>query len=156
MYNKAVEVDYKVYEKIYLDLQQDEIEFSQPHFKTIYFELIQGFNQNEDFKVQHFINTQDQEFSNTLSSILMEDEKYLLNNWESKNIFPKEKNHGIAQLTTETILTLRCNLIKKRIEELKEKTKDNEEDIKNLLEEIMDFQKLLTNLSKRLNRVLVF
>jgi len=153
--HKPVEVDYKVYEKIYLDLQQDEIEFSQPHFKTIYYQLIQGFNQNEDFKVQHFINTQDQEFSSMLSSILMEDEKYLLNNWESKNIFPKEKDHSIAQLTTETILTLRCNLISRRIEELKQQTREEEANIKSLLEEIMDFQKLLTNLSKRLNRVLV-
>jgi len=85
----------------------------------------------------------------------MEDEKYLLNNWESKNIFPKEKEKSVAQLTTETILTLRCNLINKRIEELKQQTKEEEANIKWLLEEIMDFQKLLTNLSKRLNRVLV-
>jgi len=153
--NKPVAVDYKVYEKIYLDLHQDEIEFSQPQFKTIYYQLIQGFNEKEDFKVQHYITSQDQEFSQTLSTILMEDEKYLLNNWESKNIFPKEKTHSIAQLTIETILTLRCNLITKRIEELRQQLKEGATDPRELLEEIMDFQKLLSNLSKRLNRVLV-
>jgi len=153
--NKPVAVDYKVYEKIYLDLHQDEIEFSQPQFKTIYYQLIEGFNEKEDFKVQHYITSQDQEFSQTLSTILMEDEKYLLNNWESKNIFPKEKTHSIAQLTTETILTLRCNLITKRIEELRQQLKEGATDPRELLEEIMDFQKLLSNLSKRLNRVLV-
>ena len=153
--NKPVAVDYKVYEKIYLDLHQDEIEFSQPQFKTIYYQLIQGFNEKEDFKVQHYITSQDQEFSQTLSTILMEDEKYLLNNWESKNIFPKEKTHSIAQLTVETILTLRCNLITKRIEELRQQLKEGATDPRELLEEIMDFQKLLSNLSKRLNRVLV-
>ena len=153
--NKPVAVDYKVYEKIYLDLHQDEIEFSQPQFKTIYYQLIQGFNEKEDFKVQHYITSQDQEFSQTLSTILMEDEKYLLNNWESKNIFPKEKTQSIAQLTTETILTLRCNLITKRIEELRQQLKEGATDPRELLEEIMDFQKLLSNLSKRLNRVLV-
>ena len=153
--NKPVAVDYKVYEKIYLDLHQDEIEFSQPQFKTIYYQLIQGFNEKEDFKVQHYITSQDQEFSQTLSTILMEDEKYLLNNWESKNIFPKEKTQSIAQLTVETILTLRCNLITKRIEELRQQLKEGATDPRELLEEIMDFQKLLSNLSKRLNRVLV-
>jgi len=153
--NKPVAVDYKVYEKIYLDLHQDEIEFSQPQFKTIYYQLIEGFNEKEDFKVQHYITSQDQEFSQTLSTILMEDEKYLLNNWESKNIFPKEKTHSIAQLTIETILTLRCNLITKRIEELRQQLKEGATDPRELLEEIMDFQKLLSNLSKRLNRVLV-
>lgn len=153
--NKPVAVDYKVYEKIYLDLHQDEIEFSQPQFKTIYYQLIEGFNEKEDFKVQHYITSQDQEFSQTLSTILMEDEKYLLNNWESKNIFPKEKTHSIAQLTIETILTLRCNLITKRIEELRQQLKEGASDPRELLEEIMDFQKLLSNLSKRLNRVLV-
>ena len=153
--NKPVAVDYKVYEKIYLDLHQDEIEFSQPQFKTIYYQLIEGFNEKEDFKVQHYITSQDQEFSQTLSTILMEDEKYLLNNWESKNIFPKEKTHSIAQLTVETILTLRCNLITKRIEELRQQLKEGATDPRELLEEIMDFQKLLSNLSKRLNRVLV-
>ena len=153
--NKPVAVDYKVYEKIYLDLHQDEIEFSQPQFKTIYYQLIEGFNEKEDFKVQHYITSQDQEFSQTLSTILMEDEKYLLNNWESKNIFPKEKTQSIAQLTTETILTLRCNLITKRIEELRQQLKEGATDPRELLEEIMDFQKLLSNLSKRLNRVLV-
>ena len=46
------------------------------------------------------------------SSILMEEERYALHNWERKDIYPKKKEIGVSQLVSETILTLRCFLIK--------------------------------------------
>ena len=60
----------------------------------------------------------------------------------------------MAQLVGETILTLRCNLIKNRIEKLKEKTQDHVGDNTEILEEIMNYLQLNKLLNAKLNRVL--
>ena len=84
----------------------------------------------------------------------MEEEKYSLHNWERKDIYPKEKESGIAQLVSETILTLRCNLIKNRIQLLQGNTKDSMDHNAEVLEEIMNYLQLNKLLNEKLNRVL--
>ncbi|WP_282056876.1 DNA primase [Maribacter luteus] len=147
-------VEARVFEKIYLDLQDDEIELTNPNFKNIYYKLIEELNQAEDFTVNTFIAELDQEMVIEISSILMEEEKYTLHNWESKDIYPKDKNIGISQLVSETILTLRCYLIKKRMEALQNSTEENTNDNSETLEEIMNYLQLNKLLNKKLNRVL--
>ena len=147
-------VEARVFEKIYLDLQDDEIELTNPNFKNIYYKLIEELNQAEDFTVNTFIAELDQEMVIEISSILMEEEKYTLHNWESKDIYPKDKNIGISQLVSETILTLRCYLIKKRMEALQNSTEENTTDNSETLEEIMNYLQLNKLLNKKLNRVL--
>ncbi|MFH6604636.1 DNA primase [Maribacter algicola] len=144
----------KVYEKIYLDLQDDEIELTNDQFRKIYYKLIEQLNEKEDFSVNTFLSELDQEMVSEVSSILMEEEKYVLHKWESKDIYPKDKKHGVAQLVSETILTLRCYLIKKRMERLQKNTQNVEEDHKETLEEIMNYIQLNKLLNKKLNRVL--
>ncbi len=144
----------KVYEKIYLDLQEDEIELTNQHFKSIYYKLIEELNQKEDFAINTFMADLDQEIVAEISSILMEEEKYILHNWESKDIYPKDKKKGVAQLVSETILTLRCYLIKKRMETLQNSTEESIEDNSETLEEIMNYLQLNKLLNKKLNRVL--
>ena len=147
-------VEVKVYEKVYLDLQEDEIELTNESFRTIYYKLIEGLNENEDFSINSFLNVLDQSFVEEVSSILMEEEKYELHDWERKDIYPKEKDHGVAQLVGETILTLRCNLIKSRIAKLQENTAGVSEDNSETLEEIMNYLQLNKLLNAKLNRVL--
>ena len=53
----------------------------------------------------------------------------------------------------QSLLSLRTFLINKKVEELKEETKDSLENDK-ILEEIGEYHKLKTLLSKKLNRVL--
>jgi DNA primase len=144
----------KVYEKIYLDLQDDEIELTNPHFKNIYYRLIEDLNHKEDFTINTFIADLDQEMVAEISSILMEEEKYMLHNWESKDIYPKDKKIGVSQLVSETILTLRCFLIKRRMETLQRSTEENSGDNSETLEEIMNYLQLNQLLNKKLNRVL--
>ena len=144
----------KVFEKIYLDLQDDEIELTNPQFKNIYYQLIEALNRTEDFAINTFIADLDQEMVAEISSILMEEEKYTLHNWESKDIYPKDKKIGVAQLVSETILTLRCYLIKKRMEALQNSTEDSTMDNRETLEEIMNYLQLNKLLNKKLNRVL--
>ncbi|MEB8330142.1 DNA primase [Flavobacteriaceae bacterium KMM 6897] len=144
----------KVYEKIYLDLQEDEIELTHEQFKNIYYKLIEGLNEKEDFAINSFMAELDQELVSEISSILMEEEKYMLHDWERKDIYPKEKQVGVAQLVSETILTLRCFLIKRRIDVLQQNTQNMEEDHRETLEEIMNYLQLNKLLNQKLNRVL--
>ena len=147
-------VEAKVYEKVYLDLQEDEIELSNEQFKSIYYKLIESLNEKEDFSVNTFLAELNQEMVSEVSSILMEEEQYVLHDWERREIYPKEKQLGVAQLVGETILTLRCNLIKNRIRKLQEKTQDQHDDNSEILEEIMNYLQLNKLLNAKLNRVL--
>lgn len=144
----------KVYEKIFLDLQEDEIELANEDFRKMYAKLIEALNEAEEFSITTFVNGLEQEMANQISSILMEEERYALHNWERKEIFPKKKELGVAQLVSETILTLRCFLIKKRMSTLQSTTEGTEKDNREALEEIMNYIQLNKLLNQKLNRVL--
>lgn len=145
----------KVFEKVYLDLQEDEMEFLNPMFKDIYYAIIEALNQNPEFKIENIINTIDPILASEITSILMEDERYELSDWERNNIFPKTKKDTVSQLVSETILTLRCFLIDQKVtqfqrETLQDKTMINRE----ILEEVKDYSGLKMLLSRKLNRAL--
>ncbi len=145
----------KVFEKIFLDLQDDEMEFSNGQFKTLYYTIIDSLNQSENFDLRVFINSVDQETSNAITTILMEDEKHALADWNRMDIFPKEKKDSIAQLTSETILSLRCFLIDQKVKEFQQETLQNKSAVnKDILEEVKDYSGLKMLLSRKLNRVL--
>ena len=147
-------VQARVFEKIFLDLQEDEIELTNAKFKDIYYKLIENLNEKEHFEASRFIGELNQDLVSEISSILMEEEKYILHDWGRKEIYPKAKSVGIGQLVSETILTLRCYLIKKRIGELQEQTQDPNADNKEILQEIMNYLSLNSLLGKKLARVL--
>ena len=85
----------------------------------------------------------------------MEDERYELSDWERKNIFPKSKKESIAQLVSETILSLRCHLIDKKVIGFQQKTIENKNEVnRSILEEVKDYSGLKMLLSRKLNRVL--
>lgn len=145
----------KVFEKVFLDLQEDEMEFSNAQFKSLYYTIIDTLNQNPDFQLKNFINTVDVEMANEITTILMEDERYNLDDWERMHIFPKGKSHSIAQLVSETILSLRCFLIDQKVKEFQQKTIENKAQVnKSILEEVKDYSGLKMLLSRKLNRAL--
>ncbi|AUC83770.1 DNA primase [Lacinutrix sp. Bg11-31] len=145
----------KVFEKVFLDLQDDEMEFSNPQFKDIYYKIIETLNQNPDFSSERLINTVDAKIGNEITNILMEDERHFLSDWERKDIFPKLKKDSIAQLVSETILCLRCHLIDRKVIGFQQQTLENRNEVnRSVLEEVTDYSKLKTLLSRKLNRVL--
>lgn len=145
----------RVYEKIYLDLQVDEIEFTNSGFKELYLELITRFNLNPEAKAENFINDLDPEMATAVTHVLMEEERYLLHDWESKEIYVKVKEQTIGQIVSETILSLRRHLVSQKINELSETIRQDENIEKDLvLQEIIDYINLKKVLSNRLNRVL--
>ena len=145
------EIRSKVFEKIYLDLQQDEIEFTHSPFKDIYNKLINGFHNETSVLIDSFINDLDSSSSKIVSDILINDDKYQLHDWERKNIYVKKIGSELSQLVNETILNMRRFLIDKKIIELQEFQK--EDDKNDVLEQVMSYYRLKKVLSAKLNRV---
>ena len=143
-----------VHKKIFLDLQQDEIEFTNDSFKLIYSKIIQEYHENEKLILDIFLNTMDVDLSNQVTSILMSEDQYQLHDWLSKDILVKDKDKVVGQLVTETILSLRTYLINEKVKELQFETKQNNKDNSEVLKEINDYYKLKSLLSKKLNRVI--
>ena len=146
---------WKVYQRIFLSLQEDEVELANPLFRSIYNHLIAYFNQNETFQMEQYLMHLDPEFSQEVTDILMLEEQQSLHNWESKQIIVKQKDRTIGQYVSETILTLRWFLVDKIIEELKGSIStavdaDNSEP----LSMAMDYYKLIHSFSKKLGRVM--
>jgi len=143
----------KVFEKVYLDLQEDEMQFSNPNFKTLYYNLIDTLHQEPEFSISDFISKLDQNMASEVTTILMEDERYSLDDWERKHIIPKDKNETIAQLVNQTILSLRCFLIDKKVAEYQQETLTEKANSKNILEDVKDYLGLKMLLSRKLGKV---
>jgi len=150
---KNVKIESQVFEKVFLDLQSDEIEFANPEFKELYRLIIKNF-QSSNFDVSSILNSVDGELSNLVTTIMMKEDIYQLHKWKSKNVYVKDKNKSISQLVTETILTLRTLLINRKVNELSKTNSDSENLDQNLLEEIVNYYQLKNFLSKKLNRVI--
>ncbi|GLB51145.1 DNA primase [Neptunitalea chrysea] len=144
----------RVFEKIYLDLQDDEVDFTNSIFRAVYVQLIEFFTSEKKFSIELFMQELTPEVVSEVTSILMDEEKYQLHNWESKDILVKQKDHDLGQMVNETILNLRCFLIQKRVEALKTETLQNREGNAELLEEAMHYLRLKKVLSEKLNRVI--
>ena len=63
----------KVFEKIFLDLQEDEMQFTNENFKTLYYTIIDSLNQTDDFVIESFVNRLDPTLASDVTNILMND-----------------------------------------------------------------------------------
>ena len=144
----------KVHQRIYLSLQEDEVELANPLFKEIYNDLIVYYNLNENFNIEHYLMQLSAEHSQMVTDILMLEEKELLHNWETKHIYVKTKNQNVSQYVTETIVSLREYLINKLIMDLmKSYSNEEENDLEELKSTINDYNKLKVNLTNKIGRI---
>ncbi len=143
----------KVFEKIYLDLQEDEMQFSDTNFKMLYYLIIDKLHQSGEFQLTEFINSLNQDIASEVTTILMNDERYRLHDWERNHIIPKSKKETISQLVTQTILSLRCDLIDMKVSDFQKDTSTADTDTAALMEEARDYLKLKTLLAKKLGKV---
>ena len=143
----------KVFEKVYMDLHVDEMEFSNQDFKNIYFNIIDCFNEYKEINIDKFINQLSEKQQLEVTNIVMDNEKYFLHDWKKNNIHPKTKQDTLSQFTVETILNLRCYLIDKKVNGFKDQSYENTIN-SNLLEEVVNYSNLKKLLSEKLNRVL--
>ena len=147
----------KVFEKIFLDLQEDEVAFTNELFKELYSLVINKLNEEGKLTLETFVNELDSKLSGEVTTILMEEEQYILHDWERMDIMVKQKDASIARLVNETILALRRFLITRKIDELSKEIKEatpSEDGASSSLEDIVDYLSLKRILSDKLNRVM--
>jgi DNA primase len=142
----------QVSQELYVNLQEDEIEFTNTVFKTVYYELIHQINQEEKIQIDRLVHHENQQIANEVTSILMDEEKYELSNWERKEIYLTDIKKILPKLVSDAILNLRRVLIEKKIEEiLKEAKSQNATTVD--LELITNYIGLKKRLFEKLNRV---
>ncbi|WP_010180458.1 DNA primase [Aquimarina agarilytica] len=154
----SVEQTKKVYEKVFLDLQMDEIEFTHPSFQQVYGILIETLNAEDQFRIDMFLQMLTPELSTEITDILMEEEKYALDDWERNEIYVKQKKTSVVQYVNDVILNLRRQLVDLKILDLmngiKEKSPDSNSTIQEDLSEVIEYQNLKRVISEKLNRVI--
>jgi DNA primase len=150
----------KVSNEIYTHLHDDEIEFTNEIFKKIYYEIIYQLNQNNEITSETFTQHLDLEMGKAVSNLIMDEEKYVLSDWERKEIYVKQKIKPLQKLVSDVIYRLRKVLIDQKIDSLKNEIPQfNEEDedfetksIENL-SMVQDYNNLKKLISEKLNIV---
>ena len=151
---KKVEVRSTVFEKIYKDLQEDEIDFTTDTFKEIYQKIQQPLSQKVPVETDKILNQLSDKSNKVLSDILMEDDKYRLDNWEKHNIFVTHKSQLDPQEVTHTILSIRKYLINDYIQEAtRNLTSEEQKDPSGIIEEVHSYNTLKVMIADRLERV---
>jgi DNA primase len=153
----VVKRPYKVYEKVFLSLQEDEMEFANELFRKIYHDLIFHYNQKGSLERESYLAKVPQEYITEISDILMEEERFKLDNWESKMIYPKTKEaeSTIIQDVTETIYTLRWYLIRRFIDnEMNNIQNTSTADNSQILKTIEDYNGLIKRIAQKTGRVI--
>ena len=144
----------KVYEKIFLELQEDEIELANPNFKQIYELLMGKLSENPNYDVNRIANELPIELSEKVSGMLLDDENNQLHDWSKRDIVPKAKDAHLETIVGDIILNIRSLLVHHLIQSLTQQmAQANEEEKKELLENVMNYIQLQKILAKRLNIV---
>jgi DNA primase len=134
--------------EIYVHLQDDETEFTNIIFQEIYAEIIHQLNQSKKLEIDALVNHKNTDISSTVTSILMDEEKHQLSNWEGKNI--EVKLASLSKQVNDVVFNLRRVLIGKKIEEL---IKEATDEIAIDLETIKGYTGLKIRIFEKLNRV---
>ena len=140
-----------VSKEIYLNLQEDEVEFTDDIFKQIYYEIVIQLSQDENISVNALVNNPNPKISNFVTSILMDDEKHVLSNWARKEVIIKPKDKDLPKMVLDAIYNLRRVLIEQKINSLITDTENP--DREQMLETIMNYTELKKLLCVRLNRI---
>ncbi|MFK8308556.1 DNA primase [Capnocytophaga canimorsus] len=145
----------KVHEKIFLELQQDEIELSTPDFQQIYSEIIAKYHQNPDFEQSTLANELPMELSPKVSEILMSEEKEQLCDWEKRGIVVKPKSETAFFAVDDILLNIRLFLVNKIIFDFQNQVAEtiSEDEKREILSNIINYMQLRKVLFHRLSRV---
>lgn len=111
----------RVCDVIFLNLQEDEIEFANENFKNIFNLLIGELLRNNEIKISELINTLPNTQSQIITNISMKKEVNILHNWQKRDIHPRPYDIDIPLRVKSNILRIRQLLI----QELKIKLSEN-------------------------------
>ena len=150
----------KIFEKIYKNLQEDEVEFSNPIFRELVFKILNFYLKQEEIENNSLLNHLDEISKKIAIDILMNDDQFELDGWlEKKQVYVKLKNDEgeLKRLTTDTLISYREFLIKNLIKQIyiSEFSKNPnavvlDDEIK---ETINDYNFLYNNICRNIGRV---
>lgn len=149
----------RIFERIYLSLQEDEVEFANPLFNQIYQDLVMNYHQNPDFDKKIYLQNLPATFSEMITDVLMYDEKYQLHGWlDKKQVFVKEKDDSevLSRLVAETIAAFREYLIGKISSDLMQQILQPEPDgmaSEEILTLINEYNRLKVGLTRNIGRM---
>ena len=124
------------------------MEFTNTIFQEIYTEIIHQLNQSKKLEIDALVNHKNTDISGTVTSILMDEEKYQLSDWEGQKI--EVKMASLSKQVNDVVFNLRRVLIGKKIEEL---IKEANEEVAIDLETIKGYTGLKISLFEKLNRI---
>jgi len=142
-------------DEIYKQLQEDELEFSNPLFNQLYNRLIPKSLEHQEIDLKQLMPQLSEEEAHLISDILMEEEKYSLANWGDRQIEVKTKDATLGWHLMDVLLNLRRLLLLELINEQKENLKNVETDQTriNIFNEIKDYLFLFRLVSTKLFRL---
>ena len=109
-------------------------------------------NQREKIVIDELIMHENLDISELVTNVLMDEERYVLSNWEKKEVFVTEVDKILPKLVTDAILNLRRVLIEKKIKGILEDIQSQRK--KPDLEEVRNYTELKKLLFEKLNRVI--
>ena len=144
----------KVCEVIYLNLQEDEIDFANEDFQTLYKLIIADLLQGADVKVDNFMDKIDARQMDLVTDISMKYENYKRANWERKDIYPKSMEDDIPLRVNSNILRLRHLLIQNIINDISQDINTKDEGMRmEMLEIIREYTELKKDITYSLGGV---
>ena len=143
----------KVFEKLFLELQADEIELSTPEFRDFYTFFIKKFQEGLQ-DTSSIINEIPLEIANQVASFQAQEESLHLDKWFSKKgVVVKSKIEELPYTITGIILNLRKRLIDNKIKTLKEEIsilENEDKDPSSIFLEVIEYNTLKNTIVKRL------
>ena len=142
----------KVYEKLFLELQADEIELSTAEFKEIYTFFIDKYQHGlED--ISTIINELPVSMASIIATFQAQQEEIRLHSWSDKGVEVKSKEADLSYAINGIVLSLRKILIDKKIEELRAEIiqlETEKGDPTWAIQELMEYNVLRNTISRRL------
>lgn len=142
-----------LFEKIYMEMQEDEMENSSAKFQKMYQFIIAEYQKDTAFDPNAHMNKIPVEFAQEFASIYLEEENLKLHNWERKEILVKDKQSGANVAVEAIILNIRRLFLIEKIKQLMQNVKDREA-TEQERQEVMDYLSLQKLINKKLDRVI--
>lgn len=142
-----------LFEKIYVEMQEDEMENSSAKFQKMYQFIIAEYQKDTAFDPNAHMNKIPVEFAQEFASIYLEEENLKLHNWERKEILVKDKQSGANVAVEAIILNIRRLFLIEKIKQLMQNVKDREA-TEQERQEVMDYLSLQKLINKKLDRVI--
>lgn len=143
----------KIFEKLFLELQADEIELSTPEFRDFYTFFMKKFQEGLQ-DTSSIINEIPLEIANQVASFQAQEESLHLDKWFSKKgVVVKSKIEELPYTITGIILNLRKRLIDNKIKTLKEEIsilENEDKDPSSIFLEVIEYNTLKNTIVKRL------